>query len=211
MRLYLSSYRVPVLEALTELTGKPPAKTKLGLITNAKDYYAERARWFKVRDVTEYFAALGFRVTEVDLRRFRSAAKLRAELEKYDLLWAMGGNTFCLREEMQKSGFDEAVGGLLDAGKVYGGDSAGAIVAGRTLRGTELADEPGFAATTVWQGLLLIENVIVPHVGSKIELSGIAEMQAMHQDDPTLIELTDYQALVVNGDQQKIVTAESEA
>lgn len=38
MKFYLSSYRIPTPDDFTKLIGKQPARTKLALIPNAKDY-----------------------------------------------------------------------------------------------------------------------------------------------------------------------------
>lgn len=49
MKFYLSSYHIPSPDDLFALVGKEPAETKVGLIANAKDYYATRARAYKVK------------------------------------------------------------------------------------------------------------------------------------------------------------------
>src|SRR4051812_3073619 len=106
MKLYLSSYRIPDLKVLTDLVGKPAAKIRVALIPNAKDYYASRAKRVKTRQMEDYLRGLGFTVHVVDLSNKFTAAKLYSRLCEFDLIWVHGGNTFCLREAMQQSGFD---------------------------------------------------------------------------------------------------------
>jgi len=207
MKLYLSSYRIPALNDLLELVGKPANDTKVALIPNAKDYYAERARYVKIRDVTEFFTGLGFHIAVIDLRKFADADVLQKALGQYDLIWAMGGNTFNLRYEMQRSGFEIAIRGLLKAGKVYGGESAGALVAGNNLRGIEYADDSEFAEKVLWDGLKLTDHFVLPHVGSADFKDVIQKAREIHKDDKTMVEVTDSQAFVVNGTDARVIEA----
>ena len=206
MKLYLSSYRIPVLEALTSLIGKEPKETKVALISNAKDYYVERPRTCTINKTLGYFDALGFQTSNIDLRDYTSSEMLVRNLQGYDLIWASGGNTFMLRHEMKRSGFDQAIRELLDAGKVYGGESAGAIVAGKSLHGIEYADEKEFAEEIIWDGIGLVDSFVLPHVGSADFATAVEEARAIHLNKLDIVELTDSQAYIVNGSDSKVAT-----
>lgn len=209
MKLYLSSYRIPVPAALTALLGKTAAQTTIALIPNAKDYYAERARAFKLAQVQADAAALGYHaISVIDLRAYHDAAALEAALEGFDAVWVIGGNTFCLRYEAHRSGFDSAIRALLARGTVYIGESAGAVMAGTSLRGIELADEPAFAESVLWDGLGLVPQVVLPHADSVAYTELVAQANALHRASGTTpLLLNDNQALVVQGTKQHIVTA----
>jgi dipeptidase E len=208
VKLYLSSHKVPTPDDLVALVGKKPADTKVILIMNAKDYYIERVRDFKLGEMVEYFNTLGYQPDELDLRKYRDDGRaIESLLEKYDLIWVAGGNTFMLRDEMSRTGFDWAIARLLEKGIVYGGSSAGAIVMGNSLKGIEYADEPQFAEFLVDEAVGLLDRFILPHVGSAMFGDAIEKARELHKDDPTLLELTDTQALVVNGDDMKVVEA----
>jgi dipeptidase E len=198
MKLYLSSYRVPVPEALFELVGKNPAEIKMALIPNAKDYYAERAWNFKTNQAIEYMKHLGFIVEVVDLRKFDNAQEVKSALQDFDIVWANGGNTFNLLYEMKRSGFDKAIKELLAEGKVYGGESAGALVAGNTVKGSEYADEPEFAEKVTWDGLKLTDHFVLPHVDNTDFGDAIQKAKDEHANDPTMILLNDNQAMIVD-------------
>lgn len=206
MKLYLSSYRIPNSQVLISLTGKSAEGIKVALIPNAKDYYAERARNVKLQESIEYFRSLGLAGEVVDLREYRNPDELRQTLEAYDIIWAVGGNTFCLRHEMQASGFDAVIKDLLEQGIVYGGDSAGACVVGTTLKGLEGADDPAFSESVIWEGLSLVPHFILPHVDNPLFADDITEIRALYKDDPSLLELTDSQAFVVDGDKTQLIT-----
>ncbi len=211
MKLYLASYRIADLKVLTDLIGKPAAKVRVALIPNAKDYYAFRARRVKIRFVEEYLRALDFTVKVVDLNDDRTPAALAEELKTFNLIWVMGGNTFCLREAMARSGFDRVIHDVLDAGVTYAGESAGACVAGTDLHGVELADDPEFAERVLWKGLNLSAHYFMPHVDNPDFGPLVQEAIDSRTDDPTMVLLNDNQAWVVNGaDEWKITGVKPE-
>ncbi|HSD56329.1 MAG TPA: Type 1 glutamine amidotransferase-like domain-containing protein [Candidatus Saccharimonadales bacterium] len=204
MKLYLSSYRIPSIAELEKLLGKSLQGATVALIPNAKDYYVERARDFKVGDLVKYMKRLGLKVEIVDLRTYDNAETLKSKLAQFDLIWAMGGNTYMLRYEMHRSGFDIAIKELLDAGSVYGGDSAGALVAGQSIAGVESADEPEFAEVLINDGLGLAPFVILPHVDNPEFADVLPAFRELHKDK-NIIELTDAQAAIFEDDNYRIV------
>lgn len=204
MKLYLSSIRIPVPDELLRLLGKPLTDVSVALIPNAKDYYSERARNFKVDDLVVYMGQLGFKVTVIDLRGYSDGTVLKQKLAAYDLVWAMGGNTFVLRYEMKRSGFDEAIRFLLEEGIVYGGDSAGALVAGLSLAGIESADEPEFAEELIKDGIGLVPFHILPHVDNPEFADVLPAFRALHEGK-NIIELKDSQAVIFEDNVHRVV------
>lgn len=204
MKLYLSSYRIPTPQDLEGLLGKSLGETSVALISNAKDYYTKRARDFTVGNLVKYMEQLGLKVEEVDLRDYHDADSVKRGLIGHDLIWAMGGNTYMLRYEMRRSGFDQIIRALLESGIVYGGDSAGALVAGQSIAGVELADEPAFAEEYITDGLGLVAPVILPHVDNP-EFTDVLPIFKKKHRNKDIIELKDSQAVIFNGDVHRIV------
>lgn len=205
VKLYLTSYNIPTPHDFCALVGKAAGDITLGVIANAKDYYAPRPRAIKLQKVTDTLHSFGFSATLIDLRDYHEQETLRQALMSVDALWVAGGNTFCLRYEMHRSGFEAIIHDVLASGVVYGGESAGAVVAGRTLRGIELADVAEFAEEVIWEGLGLTEHVIVPHVGSSGFGGAIEEIEKLYVNDPTAVKLTDSQAYVIDERQECLV------
>ena len=204
MKLYLSSIRIPTPEDLSELIGKSLDSVTVALIPNAKDYYSKRPRDFVVNDLVNYMRQLGLKVSVIDLREYDDSGRLKATLIDYDLVWAMGGNTYMLRYEMQRSGFDRIIRHLLDQGVVYGGDSAGALVAGSSIAGVELADEPAFAEEVIKDGVNIVPFVVMPHVDNPEFADVMPVVRELHKD---MIELKDSQAVIFEGDKYWVVEA----
>jgi len=68
---------------------------------------------------------------------------------------------------------------------VYGGFSAGAVVATPSLEGIHLMDDPdeapaGYDRETIWDGLGLIDHAVVPHYRSPHPESAAAERAVRH-------------------------------
>ena len=176
MKLYLSSmYLGNHSDRLLHMAGG--AGARMAIITNALDDVPLEAQIDYARtqfDPIEYFADHGFDPSIVDLRFYfdRPMALLRA-LMRSRVIWALGGNTFLLRRAMRKSGFDGIIDKLLqDESRVYAGWSAGACVAGNSLRALELMDDPrvlgpGYdSSEPVWDGLGLVPFTVIPHYES---------------------------------------------
>ena len=209
MKLYLSSYRLPTPSEFENLVGKASKDIRIALLPNSKDYYSERARNIQIQSFTDDFSRLGFTTDVVDLRNFSDQVTLRNKRAKYDAVWACGGNTFCLRYEMKRSGFDKIIIALVKNGLVFCGDSAGAIVAGPTLRGSESADNPEFAKEIVWDGLNLITDFIMPHINSEAFRETLMAVRSLHKDDPYYVELNDWEAAIYTDGQRTIVSSKN--
>ena len=208
MKLYLSSFRIPTPDDLAKLLGKPLSQTSVALIANAKDYYTERPRNFTISELVEYMENLGLRVDQIDLREFKSSDSIKEKLKAYDLIYAMGGNTYMLRYEMRRSGFDKIIKELLDDGKVFGGYSAGALVAGLSVAGVEMDDEPEFAQELIKEGLSLVPFVILPHVDDPDYRDILLTFRDIHRDKE-IIELKDSQAVIFNEGEHTVVEAKA--
>ena len=182
MRLYLSSERLGErANALLDMIGGPG----VAIVANGYDGASASAREIYRAEVYHplaQFAALGLEPHQLDLRaHFGDPASLRRRLAPYHLVWVMGGNSFVLRRAMKQSGFDTIIRDMLDADAIaYGGYAAGAVVAGPTLRGLELMDDPfelpeGYDEPLVWSGLGLTPFAIVPHYRSRHPEAASAE------------------------------------
>lgn len=204
MKLYLSSIGIPAPEELAALLGKSFSETTVALIPNAKDYYSKRAWEFTLNSRIEYMKSLGLNSEVVNLKDYTEGSILKNKLSKYDLIWASGGNTFMLRYEMKRSGFDQIIQDLLNQGIVYGGDSAGALVAGLSINGIESADEPGFAEEVINTGMGIVPFSILPHADNPEFSEVVPAFRELHRDEE-IIELNDSQAVVFENDTHRII------
>jgi dipeptidase E len=150
---------------------------KVAVIANALDFLPTHERVTYARTVFDplrEFRDHDLLPFDLDLRDyFHRPEILEIALLGVQLVWAVGGNAFLLRRAMQSSGFEKIIRQRLNQNNLtYGGWSAGAVVAGPTLKGIHLMDDPnvivsGYDPLPIWTGLGLVDFVIVPHFRSK--------------------------------------------
>jgi dipeptidase E len=162
---------------------------RVAIVANALDLISERDRLeYAARTgflVQDWFRNRGLDVCDLDLRAFFGGqGSVERALEKVDLVWATGGNAFLLLRAIRQSGLEGALKRRLTENSiVYGGWSAGSCVAGSTLKGVHLMDEPyrvaaGYDPAPQWQGMGLVDYAIVPHFRSNHSEADMAEMAA---------------------------------
>lgn len=208
MKLFLSSEGIPRPDILKGLLRATEGIPTVAVINNALDPYPKDSADGFIRALTELFHTLGFEPTNIDLREYEhKTPELKDELHKHALIWVSGGNSFWLRYVMKTSGFDRIIKELLAEGIVYGGWSAGAIVAGPSLKVIELMDPVEKAPEIVWEGLGLVPYFIWPHWNTKkyvhLQESAQNEMVKLPYESLTL---SDGEALVVENGERRIIT-----
>lgn len=213
MRLYLSSqYWGNQPQRLFDLVG---SNTKnVGIITNSGDLFPEEGTLERVSRDVAFLKDNGYTAERLDLREyFGSKDALNAKIKEFGLVWATGGNTFLLRRAMAQSGFDEIIASMLkDDRIVYGGFSAGACVAGSTLKGLEIVDDAnsvaeGYSSEVIWEGMSLVNKAIVPHYQSDhLESSGMDEVVKSHEASGIdYLTLSDGEVMIVDGSDTKVL------
>lgn len=215
MRLFLSSHGIASIEKhidrLHEMVG---VDKRVLFIDNAKDYYGPSERAQHVAKKKQEFKAAGFEFFELDLRNyFRSPAKLQEIVDAASFIWASGGNEFILRRAYSYSGFDSLLKNALRADSlVYAGSSAGSMIPTKTLRGSEICDDPyvvpdGYKEEIIWDGLSLIHPQLVPHVGSDwFGEEAQAIIDYYEREGMQYVLLKDGQVYVVDGDKEEVLT-----
>ncbi len=206
MKLYLSSIGINNPTELYKLIGKDRG-IKTALITNAFEQKSPEDRKNRYDLVMANLGKLNLELTEIDLKKYlNNPAGLKADLEQFDFIWVNGGNVFYLRMLMRQSGFDLIIKDLVDMDVVYGGDSAGAIVAGPSLRGFERADHIDQVPTVIYEGLNLVSFVPLPHWGNEKFQSALDSIKASCAERGLdFVTFTDNQAVIVESGARRVI------
>ena len=208
MKLLLSSFNTSPSQdaALAAMCGKPLTQLKIAYIENAHDVYDDEASLLEGR---AELRAKGWEVELVDLRDWKETHNrqaLRQELAGKDVFVFAGGNPFYLRWLMKLSGADEIITDLVRQGAVYAGASAGAVIAGPTLRFFDNQDDPNEAGEIIWDGLNLTPIVVIPHIDNEEFGVGCREAgEALKAAGYTTWPITDAQALLIDGDHVEVI------
>jgi len=207
MKLFLSSEGIPekLQNDFLKLVGKSANTIKFTYIQNAADPYPKKKRGF-VKVVRNELKNAGLKLEDTDLRKFNDADQLYQHLKKFDVIWCGGGNTWYLRYLIRKSGFETAIKRLIKNGKIYCGDSAGAIIATPTLKYVDLVDDPDDAPEVIEKGLKFVDFTIVPHWGYDKYTKELTKMRdSLKKDGFEVKTITDNQAIVIDDGNVSII------
>ncbi|WP_149716111.1 Type 1 glutamine amidotransferase-like domain-containing protein [Campylobacter concisus] len=142
---------------------------------------------FYVDEAVEILENFGAKLRHLDVSCAKNSAALVSEqdepfcddeilaaISQCDIIYVSGGNTFYLLNELRKSRIWQAIKNAVKAGKIYIGESAGAIAAAPDTKYATLMDENS-VKTSDFTGLNLVDFCIVPHFGCE------PFMQATHE------------------------------
>jgi len=203
MKLFLSSKGISdnLIEAFSNFVEKPLGEVRLALIENAADPYPEERKGF-VYEARERWKSLGLQITQIDLRNYDCK-----NLASFDIVWFGGGNAFYLRWLIKETGLDKLLPSLLKKGILYGGESAGGVVAGPSLEFFDNADDPTWAPEVIEEGLGLIEMVIIPHWGTEKYATILQDIKKRHDAlGNKTVTLTDKEAIIVKDNEWKKIS-----
>lgn len=156
-------------------------------------------------DDRQALVGAGFNVTDFTFTH-KNQDEVKKMLDDTDFIFISGGNTFFLLQEMNKSGFSDIIKEYVDKGLLYGGSSAGSIVAGPDIEIIKDIDDPKVASDLKsYRGLGLCDVTVLPHWGNDHFKQGYEKvLRSGFKKGNKLILLTDDQYLLVQGDSYSI-------
>lgn len=106
---------------------------------------------------------LGLVVDELDISQ-ASTDEIATKLKNNDFIYVTGGNTFFLLQELKRTGADQIIINEVKAGKLYIGESAGAIITSANIEYVATMDDVNKAPLLEdFNALNLVPFYIVPH------------------------------------------------
>lgn len=177
---------------------------RVAIIPNAWDPAPNEQKKTEVKKCINAFKKFGFTVSILELTE-TDASSVEHALNNKDLVWVMGGNTFYLNFYMHKSGFKDSIRRLLQNGLVYGGESAGAVVVGPSLRGIEYLDNPSESPKTVWEGLKLLDFGLIPHWGSEGYGNALNQAKTEMEQYSRVATINNDQAFIIEGEELELI------
>lgn len=106
---------------------------------------------------------LGLTVDELEIS-IATEEEVARKLTKNDYIYVSGGNTFFLLQEMKKKGADKIIIDQVNAGKLYIGESAGAMIASKNIKYVRAMDSVKKALElNDFDSLGLVDFYPIPH------------------------------------------------
>lgn len=155
---------------------------------------------------TSMLEELGLTVDELEVST-ASKDNVREKLAKNDMIFVGGGNTFFLLQELKRSGADQIIAREVAKGKLYIGESAGAIAACPDIGYSAEMDVPGKAPElTDYTGMGLVDFYVVPHMGHPEMGPAANSIIEKYSSVLGLKVIDDHQVILIEGDKVSILS-----
>lgn len=181
-------YSEAVKNKFNEITDDKTDKTIAFIVTAAKDKENNK---FNIRD-RETLLDMGFKAVDcIDLE-----VAPETDLDKYDVIYVCGGNTFKLLKYAKQSKLKDSINSLLSRGGVYFGISSGSLILGPSaILANEVTPDSNEVGLEDLSGLELIPYTIYPHYSSEVE-SELVVFEKKHGLNVT--RLSNNQAIILS-------------
>lgn len=191
--LFLTSSFKDVVPLFTEFESNLQGKTVTFIPTASK-----------VEEVIFYVEAgkkaledLGLIVAELDVAT-ETLEEITATLKKNDFIYVTGGNTFFLLQELKRSGADKLILEEIAKGKLYIGESAGAVILSPNISYIQSMDSVKKATNlTNYDALNLVDFSILPHYNNAPFKEVTQKIVADYAGKPTMRPISNQEAIFV--------------
>lgn len=200
-RLFLCSSFADVANLLIDFANEDLKGKIIAFIPTAS--LTESIRFY-VKTGKKALEKVGMIVEEVEITQF-SNEEISSILHKCDYIYITGGNTFFLLQELKRKGVDKIISEQVKSGKLYIGESAGAIIASPDTEYMKNVNfDPIEKAPELedYSSLGLVDFYTIPHYGNfpfkkkgekviqlyneKLQLIPISNKQAIFIDDSNI-------------------------
>lgn len=150
---------------------------------------------------------LGFTIEMLDIATtsFKKASQI---LTRNDVIYVAGGNTFFLMQELKKSGTDQIIIDEINRGKLYIGESAGAMILAKSLDYITALDSPKKAPELKnYTGLGMIDFYPLPHYGNFPFRKATKKIVQEWGNNIPLHPMTNNQGIIIEEKKKQLVTA----
>lgn len=199
-KLFLASSFADVAELLPQFESNLSGKTVTFIPTASK----VETVVFYVNAGKKALERMGLTVDELDVST-ATAAEITAKLRGNDIIYVTGGNTFFLLQELKRTGADQRIADEVNAGKLYIGESAGAMVATANIGYAQGMDDvqqaPGL---TGFAALGLVDVYPVPHYTNPPYVQAAQQIVDTYSASLNLAPIRNSEAIWVTGDDVEI-------
>lgn len=149
---------------------------------------------------------LGMIIDELDIST-ASSQDIKDKLVNNDYIYITGGNTFFLLQELKRTGADQIIIEQVNNGKLYIGESAGAMITSPNIEYVKRMDSIKKAPDLKdFNSLNLVSFSTVPHCDN-FPFKKVAEkIITTYSDSLNLKPINNKQAILLNDEQIKIET-----
>ena len=201
-QLFLCSYFAGVKDLFRQYVSEKQLGKQVLFIPTAGN--VEEYRGY-IDEALQTFEDLGFQVEVLDISACdRETAQ--AKIFQSKLLYISGGNTFYLLQELKKKQLLSLIKEQIADGMVYVGESAGAIITAKDIDYNKLMDDKSVEEElSNTEGLNEVDFYVLPHVGEEPFVESAQATLDTYNDQLNLLPLNNRQALLVEGEEVKVL------
>ena len=199
-KMFLASSFKDVADIFKGFAGNAEGKTVTFIPTAS---VVEKVNFF-VNSGRKTLEKMGMIVDELEVS---TAARedIAGKLAKNDCIYITGGNTFFLLQELKRSGADKIIVEQVNAGKLYIGESAGAMAAAPNIEYASAMDSVKKAPElSDFEGLKLTGFHTVPHHTNAPFKKAVEKIMMQYGSSLTLYPISNREAVLVDGDEIKV-------
>lgn len=164
---------------------------------------------FHIKYSKELLGGMGLIVDELEISTATNL-EIVNKLENNDYIYVAGGNTFFLLQEMNRSGAGELIKKQINEGKLYIGESAGAILVAPNIEYARDTDNSLVAPNLrAFDALDVIDFYPVPHLEDESLMEGVEKIIAKYDEKLQLVPFSNSQAVLVMGKEKQVVSNEN--
>ena len=135
---------------------------KILYITTASDGEDGDKSWMD----EEYQTILDLGINDSNIIEYKIGNEIN--IDDFDIIYMMGGNTFYLMDVIRKTNFDSVIKNFINDGKIYIGSSAGSEILGNSID-IALGYDENKVNMIDFTGLKIVDALIIPHSNRKEE------------------------------------------
>jgi uncharacterized peptidase lmo0363 len=161
---------------------------------------------FHIRYSKELLAKMGLIVYELEIST-ASHSDIVKKLENNEYIYVAGGNTFFLLQEMNRTGTGNLIKTQINTGKLFIGESAGAILVAPDIEYSKDTDNPLMAPNLKsYDALNIVDFNPVPHYNDASLKEAVDIVISKYGTKLPLVPFSNSQAILVIGKEKQIVS-----
>lgn len=147
---------------------------------------------------------IGLTVDELEIST-ATTDEISSKIKNNDFIYVTGGNTFYLLQELKRTGADKLIIDEVNSGKLYIGESAGAMVASANVEYAKGMDSIKKAPDLEsFDALGLVEFYAVPHYNNPPFKKAAQKIIDTYSSTLNLTPISNSQAISVNNNEIKV-------
>ena len=165
---------------------------------------------FHIKYSKQLLSEMGLVVDELDIST-ADHLDIVNKLENNDYIYVAGGNAFFLLQEMNRTGAGSLIKKQIDAGKLFIGESAGAVLLGPDIEYAKETDNPLAAPQLkTFEALNVVDFYPLPHYQDESLKDAVERIISKYGTELPLVPFRNSQAILIMGKEKQIISEKNQ-